>query len=198
MLLSRDQNHYRRDKLCAAIKTSRKSPWGWGFLLALTLGVGLKLHVSLAPAIPPQALFVLGGHEERERFAARFAQENPELPVWVSSGSPEHYIKEIFATAGIECDRLILDYGATDTVTNFTTLVDDLQAQGITSVYLITSESHMQRAKIVAEVVFRTHGIQVEPVSVPSVLPDEPVGKSIRDGLRAMLWLMTGYSFDGH
>lgn len=172
----------------------RKGSWGLRLALGLLLGVGCK--VFWPAAAPPQALFVLGGHEERELFAAQFAKKHPQLSVWVSSGSPEHYVKDIFEKAGIEGDRLYLDYGATDTVTNFTTLVDDLRAKNITSVYLITSESHMQRAKIVADLVFKTHGIQVEPVAVPSALPEEPVGKSVRDGLRAMIWLVTGYSFD--
>ncbi len=140
----------------------------------------------------PDALLVLGGHEERERFAAKLAQEHPQLPIWISSGSPEEYAQRIFAKAGIKSDRLHFDYRASDTVTNFTTLVDELKAQGIDSVYLITSENHMTRAKIIGDIVFGSQGIDFHPIAVPSDNPPEPLEKCLRDGARSIFWLMTG------
>ena len=142
----------------------------------------------------PEALLVLGGHEERERFAAKLAQEYPQLPIWISSGSPEAYAQRIFAKAGIERDRLHFDYRASDTVTNFTTLVDELKAQGIDSVYLITSENHMTRAKIIGDIVFGSKGIDFQPIAVPSNNPPEPIEKCLRDGARAIFWLVTGHT----
>lgn len=118
--------------------------------------------------VKPEAIVVLGGHEERERYAAHLASKNPTLPIWVSSGSPSNYVKRIFAKAGVNSTRLHLDYKAKDTVTNFTTLVDQLKAQGIDSVYLITSENHMRRAWIVGEIVFGSRGIVIKPLAVPS------------------------------
>ena len=144
--------------------------------------------------VQPEALFVLGGHEERECFAAKLAQKYPHLPIWVSSGSPEDYAQRIFAKAGIEDDRLHLDYQASDTVTNFTSLVDELKAQGIDSVYLITSENHMPRARLIGEIVFGSRGIIIKPVAVPSDSPPESIKKSLRDGARAILWLTTGHT----
>lgn len=142
----------------------------------------------------PEALLVLGGHEERERFAAQLAQKYPELPIWISSGSPQEYAQKIFANAGIDSDRLHFDYRASDTVTNFTTLVDELKAQGIDSVYLITSENHMQRAKIVGEIVLGSRGIGFKPIAVPSDNPPEPIEKCWRDGARSIFWLFTGHT----
>ena len=78
---------------------------------------------------------------------AKFALNYPELPIWVSSGSNPEFAEWVFSEAGIESDRVHLDYRAVDTVTNFTTLVDELKAQGIESVYLITSDDHMRRAQ---------------------------------------------------
>lgn len=142
----------------------------------------------------PEALLVLGGHEERERFAANLAQKHPQLPIWISSGSPRHYAQAIFAQAGINNDRLHFDYQAKDTVTNFTTLVDELKTQGIDNVYLITSENHMARAKIIGEIIFGSRGINFEPIAVPSDNPPEPLEKSLRDGARSILWLVTGHT----
>ncbi|HEY9602475.1 MAG TPA: YdcF family protein [Allocoleopsis sp.] len=146
---------------------------------------------SLQKTSQKQAIFVLGGAAERERFAAKFAQKHPGLPIWVSSGSPEAYARKIFARAGINKSRVHLDYQALDTVTNFTTLVDVFQAQGIGSVYLITSSDHMRRARVIGEIVLGSRGIGLKPVPVPTQRMPEPPEKCLRDGMRALLWLGT-------
>jgi uncharacterized SAM-binding protein YcdF (DUF218 family) len=143
-------------------------------------------------SLEPEAIVVLGGHENRERLAAKLAARHPNLPIWVSSGSPEGYAERIFARAGIAPNRLHLDYRAKDTVTNFTTLVDELKARGIDSVYLVTSDSHMRRACLVGELVFGTHGIAIKPVAVPAQESPESPEKCLRDSARAFLWLFTG------
>ncbi len=143
----------------------------------------------------PQAMLVLGGSTsalEREKFAAEFARQYPDLPIWVSGGSPKGYTEQVFAKAGIDTSRLNLDYRAVDTVTNFTTLVDELKARGIKSVYLITSDYHMRRSRIIGEIVLGSRGIEFKPVSVPSERSPEPIEKAIRDGARAVLWVATG------
>lgn len=142
----------------------------------------------------PQALLVLGGDTERELFAAKFARNHPNLPIWVSSGSNPEFAQWVFSEAGIESDRVHLDYRAVDTVTNFTTLVDELRDRGIESVYLITSDDHMRRAQIIGEIVLGSRGISFKPVAVPSGRTPEPVQKTVRDGARAILWLTTGYT----
>jgi uncharacterized SAM-binding protein YcdF (DUF218 family) len=177
------------------INLNRSSKFKYILLLsvvATSLCVGFRSANSVSPS--PEALLVLGGHEERERYAAKLAQQHPDLPIWISSGSPQGYAQKIFANAGINSDRLHFDYRAKDTVTNFTTLVDELKAQGIDHVYLITSENHMQRAKIIGDIVLRSRGIKFQPISVPSSNPPEPLEKSVRDGARAFFWLITGHT----
>lgn len=142
----------------------------------------------------PQAMLVLGGATEREKFAAEFAQQHPRLQVWVSSGSNPEYTEAVFADAGVNPSRLHLDREAVDTVTNFTTLVDEFKARGINSVYLITSDYHMRRARIIGEIVFGSRGIYLKPVPVPSGQESESLLKGIRDGARAALWVMTGHT----
>lgn len=142
----------------------------------------------------PQAIVVLGGSEERERFTAQFARQHPDIPIWVSSGTPKGYARQVFAKAGIDRSRLHLDYRAVDTVTNFTTLVDELQARGIKSIYLITSDYHMRRAQVIGEIVLGSRGIDFKPVSVPSGQSPETIEKAIRDGARALLWVTTGHT----
>jgi uncharacterized SAM-binding protein YcdF (DUF218 family) len=172
---------------------NRASNFKYLFLLSI---VATSLCVGFKPAhqitSSPEALLVLGGHEERERYAAQLAQQHPDLPIWISSGSPQAYAQKIFHNAGVESDRLHFDYRASDTVTNFTTLVDELKAQGIDSIYLITSENHMQRAKVIGDIVLRSRGINFQAISVPSKNPPEPIEKTVRDGARAFFWLVTG------
>lgn len=140
----------------------------------------------------PQAILVLGGSPIREEFAAEFAQAHPDLPIWVSSGSNPEYSEAVFADAGIDPQRIHLDYEAIDTVTNFTTLVDQFKAQGIDSVYLVTSDFHMRRAKVIGTIVLGSRGIDFRPIAIPSEHPPESIDKAIRDGARAILWVTTG------
>jgi uncharacterized SAM-binding protein YcdF (DUF218 family) len=145
----------------------------------------------------PQAIIVLGGSSknlEREKFTAKFARQHPNLPILISGGSPPTFTRQVFAKAGINSQRLHLDYEAVDTVTNFTTLVDDLQARGVKNVYLITSDFHMRRACVIGEIVLGSRGIGFKPISVPSENTPEPIEKSVRDGARALLWVATGYT----
>lgn len=172
-------------------KTWKKQLWlGLALMLAIASWVGYKQLRSWL--IRPEAVLVLGGAEERERYAANFAKKHPNLPIWISSGSPRWYVEKIFQQEGIARDRVRLDYRAQDTVTNFTTLVDDLKAQDIDSVYLVTSENHMRRARVIGEIVFGSRGITLKPIAVPTDSPAESWQKSLRDGCRAMLWVTTG------
>lgn len=143
---------------------------------------------------PAQAILVLGGSEQREKFAAEFARQHPEIPIWVSGGSPKDYAKRLFLNAGIDSQRLHLDYRAVDTVTNFTSLVKVFQRLGIKKIYLITSDYHMRRARTIGEIVLGSRGIDLKPIPVPSERSPEPIEKTIRDGARALLWLATGHT----
>ncbi|BBA79308.1 hypothetical protein RGRSB_0772 [cyanobacterium endosymbiont of Rhopalodia gibberula] len=159
-------------------------------LVGISLWAGCKELQSYM--VQPEAIFVLGGHEEREYFAAQLATRHRDLPIWVSSGSPQSHAKRIFREAGISSARLYLDYQARDTVTNFTTLVDTFKKQGIDSVYLVTSANHMNRARVIGEIVFGTQGIILKPMAVECDRPPEPFKKILRDVARSLLWVGTG------
>lgn len=165
----------------------------WWLVLGLVPLLWLGHHRVKAHFQEPEAILVLGGSTEREKYAAQLARTNPDLSVWVSSGSNPEYAEWLFQDAQIPPDRVRLDYRAVDTVTNFTTLVDDLKAAGITSVYLVTSDYHMRRAQIIGQVVLGSRGITFQPLPVPSDHPSpESMTRSVRDGARAVLWVLTG------
>ncbi len=143
----------------------------------------------------PQAIFVLGGSPLREKFAAQFARQHPDLPIYVSSGSPKEYAMYVFERYGIASDRIHLDYRAVDTVTNFTTMVDEFSRHNLTDIYILTSAEHMPRAQLVGNLVLGSRGIQIHPIAIPSDMEEESALKSVRDGARSLVWLMTGTAF---
>lgn len=159
---------------------------GWWFLDGGAGGFGSSRS--------PQAILVLGGAPSREQFAARFALQHPKLPIWVSSGSPEEYANDVFQSAGVPRHRVHLDYRAVDTVTNFTTLVDDLITDRIHHLYLITSDFHMPRASAIAAIVLGSQGITFTPVPIPTQHQSESFQHITRDILRAYFWIVSDRS----
>ena len=63
---------------------------------------------------------------------------------------------------------MALDGRATDTVTNFTTLVVDFVTQKLHNIYLITSDDRLRRARAIASIVLGSRGIAVTPLAVSS------------------------------
>jgi uncharacterized SAM-binding protein YcdF (DUF218 family) len=188
------EQYRRTTKPPKATKLGKFRGWLVGASLFL-LPFGWLAYRELKSALtPPEAILVLGGSPEREDFAAHFAQQHPGLPIWVSGGSNPEYTDAVFSDAGIDLHRVHIDRAAVDTVTNFTTLVDGLRDRGIDSVYLITSDYHMRRSRLIGEIVFGSRGILLRPVTVPSQKTPEPLSKGLRDGVRAIVWVMTGYT----
>jgi len=172
----------------------QRRPRSRKWLLFLLLALGTFVYFS-RESKAPEAILVLGGSPDRERFAAQFAQTHPKLPIWISGGSNPEYAEMVFAEAGINWERVHLDYQAVDTVTNFTTVLAVLDAQGIDSLYLLTSDYHMPRARLIGRIVLGSRGIQFQPVAIPSQeAPESPESweKTLRDGARAVLWIFTG------
>lgn len=168
----------------------------WGTLLAVAaFFVGSAYLRYQRQQLDPSVALVLGGSPEREQFAAQFAKEHPTVRIWVSSGSNPEYAQWVFDEAQVPDEQWALDYEAVDTVTNFTTLVDKLESREISEVYLITSDYHMRRASLVAQIVLGSRGIAFKPVAVPTgEVPERPetLLREVRDGARSLLWVVTG------
>jgi uncharacterized SAM-binding protein YcdF (DUF218 family) len=168
--------------------------WTIALLGAVPL-VGLAYLRYQQQFLDPSVALVLGGAPEREQFAAQFAQNHPEVEIWISSGSNPEYAQWIFEEAQVPTEQWQLDYQAVDTVTNFTTLVDKLQAREIDEVYLITSDYHMRRAGAIAQIVLGSRGIGFKPVAIPTQQPPEQpetLLREVRDAVRSLLWVVTG------
>ncbi|RUR75995.1 hypothetical protein PCC6912_45670 [Chlorogloeopsis fritschii PCC 6912] len=156
-----------------------------------------RLSVAYYQAPRPQAILMLGGSPTRPKFTAQFAQRHSSLDIWVSSGLPPEQVRPIFREANISKNRIHLNYEAVDTVTNFTTLIDNFKRHEIRHVYLITSDFHMPRAKAIATIVLGNQGIAFTPVAIPTKRPTEAWLFTLLDSGRALLWLFTGYTGAG-
>ncbi len=165
-------------------------------LTGLTVGFGVAFSRSLwwpAPP-PPQLILVLGGDADRERVAAHLARIDG-LPVVVSGGTNPEYATWLFREReGLPADQVRLDYRARDTLTNFTSLVDDLRRSRIRHALLVTSSDHMDRALLVGRIVAGSRGIHLTPVPVPcgAACVTESRAKIWGDGLRAVVWVLSG------
>ena len=101
--------------------------------------------------------------------------------------------QQILQQAKIHPERVHYDFCALDTVTNFTCMTQPLIQQNIYHVYLVTSDYHMARSKVIARLVFGSRGITVTPVYVPSngYLKESKI-RIIRDYIRSLVWILTG------
>ncbi|MFM7640157.1 MAG: YdcF family protein [Cyanobium sp.] len=143
---------------------------------------------------PPQMILVLGGDVAREQVAAHLARADG-LPVVVSGGTNPEYATWLFREReGLPAHQVKLDYRARDTLTNFTSLVDDLRRARIRHVLLVTSTDHMERALLVGRIVAGSRGITLTPVAVPCGhgCVSETKEKIWGDGLRAAVWVVSG------
>ena len=177
-------------------RSPRRRPSRGRWLLVLLAAGGLVLlsrGLWQPPLPPPQMILVLGGDVERERMAGDLARRDG-LPVLVSGGSNPEYAHWLFGRQGLEAGSVQLDYRATDTLSNFTSIVDELKRAKVRHVLLVTSSDHMQRAMLVGRLVAGSRGIGLTPVAVPCGERCQPEGwrKIWGDGARAALWVLTG------
>jgi uncharacterized SAM-binding protein YcdF (DUF218 family) len=164
-----------------------------GLIRASALGSLPAQFLPRSPASTPQLILVLGGDVARERKAGQLAQQL-RLPLLVSGGSNPEYARWLLRQEGLAPQQYQLDYRARDTVTNFTTVVDDLQRSDIRNVLLVTSSDHMDRALLVGRIIAGSRHIQLTPVTVPCGPRCEPErrSKAWRDGFRAVIWVISG------
>lgn len=160
----------------------------------LTSIIPVRIAGALHQAPIPQAIFVLGSASQRMEFAGEFWQKHNDLDIWVSDYAWNLDInRRIFQKFGVPNQQLHLDGRATDTVTNFTSLVEDFVAQKLQHIYLMTSDYHMRRARAIAAIVLGSRGVVVTPVAVLSRGEEsESFVRVLRDCGRSVLWLFTG------
>ena len=144
----------------------------WRFLRKFTIGISLLIAIWLffttitvfsASSKPVDAFFVLGGSIKREMYVAELAQKKPQIPILISSGSKDPCIWLIFQRQTAPMDNVWLEKCADSTFDNFYYSIPILRQWGVHKVKLITSTTHLPRAKLMAQILLGSQGMWVEP-----------------------------------
>jgi uncharacterized SAM-binding protein YcdF (DUF218 family) len=140
----------------------------------------------------------LGGGMDRANRCIQLAKEYPNALILVSSegGNPLEY----YSQAGIDPNRVFLDYDAWDTVTNFTHTYERIKKKfNPEEIFVVTHDFHMNRSMKIANAVYFSTGIKL--ISSPSGGPNpygpeynftEPDRLILEDTIRAWIWKLTG------
>ncbi|CEJ45892.1 YdcF family protein [Umezakia ovalisporum] len=142
---------------------------------------------------PVDAFFVLGGSIRREIYVAQKTQKYPQIPVLISSGSDPPCIWLIFQQETAELKNIWLENCANSTFENFFYGIPILRQWGVHKIKLITSPTHLPRAKWLAQILLGAHGIWVEPdmVSEQGVPGNyESWWKTGLDVTRSLFWAL--------
>ncbi len=173
------KKRYRREILAlAGIMLS-----SWLLIIALKLSSNASQDVD--------AFFVLGGSIRREMHVATLAKEYPQVPVLISGGSWEPCVWLIFDQRSAPKEKVWLEKCADSTFGNFFFSVPILEQWGVHKVKLITSPTHLPRAKWLAQISFGIHGIWVETeLAEETGIPGnrESNVKTALDVTRTLLW----------
>lgn len=140
---------------------------------------------------PIDAIFVLGGSIRREIYAARLAKQYPKLPILISQGSKDPCIWLIFQREKARLDRVWLEKCANSTFENFFFSTPLLKRWQVRKVKLVTSATHLPRAKYLADILLGAQGIAVE-IETPQEkgVPgnNESSLKTRLDVTRSLIW----------
>ncbi|MCV3216924.1 YdcF family protein [Plectonema radiosum NIES-515] len=134
--------------------------------LCLILGFWLIFNtITLLNALskPVDGFFVLGGSITREIYVAQEAKKSPETPILISRGSQDPCIWQIFQREVAPFQNVWLEHCADSTFENFYYGIPILRRLGVHKVMLITSPTHLPRAKWLGQILLGAHGIWVEP-----------------------------------
>lgn len=156
------------------------------------------VRLQAAASGPVDAFFVLGGSIRREIYVAQLAKEYPETRVLISQGSEEPCILLLFQREEAPLRQVLLEKCADSTLDNFYFNIPLLRQWGVRKVKLITSPTHLPRAKWMAQILLGAQGIWVEPDIVEEDgIPGnkENVLKTGMDVTRSLIWAVFSQFF---
>jgi uncharacterized SAM-binding protein YcdF (DUF218 family) len=168
----------------------QKLSYGLYFILGTWL-IFTTITLVFASLQPVDAFFVLGGSIRRETYVAQKSKQYPQTPILISHGSPDPCIRLIFQPELTRLQNVWLEKCANSTFENFYYGIPILRRWGVHKVMLITSPSHLPRAKWMAQILLGAHGIWVESEIVQELgVPGnrESWVKTALDLTRSLFW----------
>ncbi|MGK7954034.1 MAG: YdcF family protein [Crocosphaera sp.] len=175
-------------------KWKKRFKLGFWVLIAIivtSLAFNLLIRLPINANHTVDGILVLGGSIRREIYAAQIASQYQEVPIIVSQGSKPPCIKLIFQREQAPMDNVWVEQCAYSTFDNFFFCVPILRKHGVHKVKVITSQSHLPRAKLLAYIHLGAKGIAVE-VDTPKEkgVPGnhESDLKTFLDVTRSLMW----------
>ncbi|MDJ0636520.1 MAG: YdcF family protein [Xenococcaceae cyanobacterium MO_188.B29] len=183
-----------RVKLTKKIRRSLKQVLLIGcLLLTINLLFNLLWKLPHNSSKPVDAFFVLGGSINREIYVAQLAKKHPEIPILISHGSDDPCIFLVFQREQAPLNRVWLEKCAESTFGNFFFSLPLLTKWNVHKVKLITSATHLPRAKWLANILLGSHGISLELDIAPEKgVPGnyESPAKTLVDLIRSVFWAL--------
>jgi hypothetical protein len=131
-------------------------------LILVSLSFNTLVKLPMNSGKPVDAILVLGGSIRREMYAATLASQSPDLPIIISQGSKDPCIWRIFQQELAPDKKVWLEKCANSTFENFFFSVPLLHDWGVHKVKIITSGTHLPRAKLLAQIHLGAQGMAVE------------------------------------
>jgi uncharacterized SAM-binding protein YcdF (DUF218 family) len=134
-------------------------------VLSLSLGnwlIGNQAALQKAKAGSIDAILVLGGSIYREIYAADLARIDPEIPILISQGAQDPCVWLVFQKDQSPIKNVWLERCAKSTFGNFYFSLPILQKWNVHKIKVITSTTHLPRAKWLGQIMLSSHGIWVE------------------------------------
>lgn len=170
-------------------------------ILCFTLGIWMLNNAVILHAAsqkPLDAILVLGGSITREIYVAELAKQDPQIPILISGGSKDPCIWLIFRRANSPLQNVWLEKCAKTTFDNFFFSLPILSKWQVQKVKLITSPTHLPRAKWMAQIILGANGIWVEPDIVKERgIPGnrESIVKTISGLTRSIVWAFISHFY---
>ncbi|MGD1705111.1 YdcF family protein [Dapis sp. BLCC M229] len=184
----RENSTIRRNKKIRKILLLVLLPIISGLLVWL---VGNTILLNLAAKAPVDAYLVLGGSIKREIYIAQVAKQYPQTPILISAGSKDPCIVGLFQGVNAPLEQVWLEHCAKSTFGNFFFAMPILEKWRARHIKLVTSPSHLPRAKWLAQIILGSHGIWVETDIVKEIgVPgnQESRLKTGLDVIRSLIW----------
>lgn len=150
---------------------------------------------------PIDAVLVLGGSIRREIYASEVAKLYPNLPIIISSGSDAPCIFQIFEHQNVPMENVWLENCAKSTFDNFVFSVPLLLKKKAHKVLIVTSPTHLPRAKYLAKIHLGAQGmaITIDTAREKGVPGNrESALKTTLDVTRSLLWAFVAQVIHPH
>ncbi len=170
-------------------------------LLIVNILLNIFIKLPQNANLPSDGFLVLGGSVNREIHAAQLAKQYPQTPILISHGSEDPCILLIFQRIQAPINQVWLENCAESTFDNFFFALPILEKWQVKKLTLITSQTHLPRAKLLSYILLSSQGIWVDLDIAPETgVPgnQEFLLKTVLDVTRSIFWAVLSQGIKPH